>query len=155
MSLELVTLKYVSIRNVHGDSFDHNDIESESSFKARFGLSIETNDDQEAEDEYRFTVGQRFEAVLPKKNDPFFKIEIAGYFITKHKEKVAPWIESTSGAYDLGSLLFPYLRAHVKPLLEGLGASQIEFPWSTPSIEKVRVSGKAPSTKRKTSKPKP
>lgn len=155
MSLELVTLKYVSIRNVHGDSFEHNDIENESSFKARFGLSIETDVDQEAKNEYRFAVGQRFEAVLPNKAEPFFKIEIVGHFITRHKDKVAPWSESTSGAYELGCLLFPYLRAHAKPLLEGLGASQIEFPWSTPSIEKVRVSEKPASTKRKTTKPKP
>lgn len=155
MSLELVTLRYVSIRNVHGDSFDHSDVENESSFKARFGLSIETDDDAGTKNEYRFTVGQRFEAVLPKKDEPFFKIEIAGHFITQHKEKVVPWIKAPSGAYDLGALLFPYLRAYIKPLLEGLGSSQIEFPWSPPSIEKVPVSEKPTSTKRKSSKPKP
>lgn len=136
MSLELVTLRHVSVRHVHGDRFTSEEIGEESAFKARFGLTIEIEENQE-DDEFRFQIGQNFEAVIPSTNEPFFKIEIAGHFSSADKKTVGAWINTREGAYDLGATLFPYLRSLAKPLLEGLGAAQIEFPWSTPQIEKV------------------
>lgn len=151
MSLNLVSLKFISIRNIHGDSFGPDEVDEDSAFQARFGLSIEVPEDQESEN-FEFLVGQRFEAILPaKKDEPFFKIEIVGHFSTSHQGVIADWIDTPEGAYALGATLFPYLRGYAKPLLEGLGASQIDFPWSTPPIAKVGTRKEKRPTKRRSS----
>lgn len=155
MSLELVTLRHVSVRHVHGDRFTSEDIGDDSAFKARFGLTIEVEENQK-NDDFRFQVGQTFEAVVPSTNAPFFKIEIAGHFLADDNDEIKAWIDTAEGAYALGATLFPYLRSLAKPLLEGLGAAQIEFPWSTPKIEKVSDKKiiKKPTPKRKPAAPK-
>jgi hypothetical protein len=48
--------------------------------------------------------------------------------------------------YELGSLLFPYIRNLVKPLLEYLGARAVELPFAPPRPPQ------AGQTKKKTSK---
>lgn len=149
MSLELVTLRHISVRHVHGDRFTSEDIGDESAFKARFGLTIEVEDSKKDTDEFRFQIGQKFEAVAPSTNEPFFNIEIAGHFSADDNEIIREWIDTREGAYALGATLFPYLRSLAKPLLEGLGAAQIEFPWSTPQIAKVPEKS---HTKKKTIK---
>ncbi|WIV25631.1 hypothetical protein QN085_08565 [Pseudomonas sp. M2(2023)] len=142
MSLDLITLKHITIRSVHGDHFKADVVDGNSSFKARFSLSVEgESKSTSATKELHFSVGLEFEATLHDVDKPFFKIEIAGNFkaAAKNREVVTQWINSKEGAHVLGATLYPYLRSLAKPLIEGLGASHIDFPWSTPPLGKVLI----------------
>ncbi|WP_095052222.1 hypothetical protein [Pseudomonas sp. Irchel s3b2] len=144
MSLQNVALKFVTISNVSGESYENGIDEESPAFKARFGLSLDTADFGEDND-YSFTVTQKFETLFTENSEPFFKMEIVGHFFATQPEGVKDWIDTEEAAYILGSTLYPYLRNLSKPLLEGLGAAQIDFPWSSPPITKIA----AKKTKRK------
>lgn len=136
MSLQNVALKFVTISSVSGQSLENGIDEDSPSFKARFGLSLDTEEFGE-ENEYSFTVSQKFETLFSEDAEPFFKMEIVGHFFATDPTGVKEWINSEEAAYILGSTLYPYLRNLSKPLLEGLGAAQIDFPWSSPPITKI------------------
>ena len=138
MSLQNVTLKFVTIANVSGKSFDQEIEDSDApAFRARFGLSLDREEFNE-ESDYSFKVTQNFEALFTDEAEPFFKMEIVGHFFATSHEGVGEWIDTEDAAYILGSTMYPYLRNLAKPLLEGLGAAQIDFPWSSPPITKIQ-----------------
>lgn len=156
MSLQKVKLEFVSIANVFGHAMEFSGDGSRSDpvtgFKARFGLTVNAatlNDPNES----RFTVQMNFEAFdasVEGEDSPFFKIEVVGHFLAKDTHKLDAWINDAEGAYSLGAMIFPYLRNLSKPMLEGLGASQVDFPWSSPEITKIDQS--TPKRKRSSKK---
>ncbi len=143
MSLQKVNLEFVSIAGVSGQATDFSsDTESQDSiagFKARFGLTVNAAT-LNSPSENRFTVQLKFEAFegsAESEDSPFFKIEVVGNFKAKDTSDLDSWINSEEGAFSLGAMIFPYLRNLSKPMLEGLGAGQVDFPWSSPEISKI------------------
>ncbi|ARU87461.1 hypothetical protein [Pseudomonas sp. M30-35] len=147
MSLINAALKQVTISNVFGRSYEDGIDETSPGFKARFGLSI-NSEDFGSENGYSFQVTQNFEAVFSEKEEPFFRIEIIGHFCALRPNGMKEWIDTEEAAYILGATLYPYLRNLSKPLLEGLGSAQVDFPWSSPPISKITQK----KVKRKTTK---
>nr|WP_075723383.1 MULTISPECIES: hypothetical protein [Pseudomonas] len=136
MSIVNAALKHVTISSVFGRSYEDGIDEASPGFKARFGLSI-NSEEFSAENDYSFQVTQNFEAVFSEKEEPFFRIEIVGHFCAVHPNGMKEWIDTEEAAYILGATLYPYLRNLSKPLLEGLGSAQVDFPWSSPPISKI------------------
>lgn len=141
MSLQNVVLEFVSIASVSGSAMTFpatpDSPEGVGGFKARFGLNVNAASLNEPTD-LRFTVQMKFEALGAKDDAAFFKIELVGHFKAKETEDLDPWINSEEGAFSLGAMIFPYLRNLSKPMLEGLGAAQVDFPWSSPEITKIQ-----------------
>lgn len=152
MSLEKISLQYVKILSVSGKAFE---IEESSDsephgLKARFGLTIDTNNFTE-QNNYSFEVFQSLETLFSTSEDEesFFKIEIKGVYCARDSSGVEEWVNSEAGAYTLGVNLFAYLRNLSKPILEHLGAAELDFPWSPPGILKKIVEESAKPRKRR------
>lgn len=148
MSLQNVTLKYVTVASVYGKSFkDELSDEDSPNFKARFGLTVDSED--LGEEKNSFEVKLKFETLFSEDGEPFFKIEIVGHFdVDDDLAKTAEWISTPDAAHILGTSIYPYLRHLSKPLLEGLGAGDVEFPWGPPRL----VPKKEKKPRRKTIK---
>lgn len=143
MSLQKVKLEFVSISSVSGHAMDFpgeiGSTDPATGFKARFGLTV-NGATLSGPDDSRFTVLMKFEALdalAESEDSSFFKIEVIGHFKAKDTDDLDSWINTAEGAYSLGAMIFPYLRNLSKPMLEGLGASQVDFPWSSPDITKI------------------
>ncbi|MDS1045127.1 hypothetical protein QM013_33855 [Pseudomonas aeruginosa] len=144
MSLHNVLLKYVSIANLYGKAFDGDVGDEAPTFKARFGLTLDT-DKLNEENENSFEISLSFETFFAN-DESFFKIEIVGHFsITGEVSATEDWLKTPEAANILGTSLYPYLRNLSKPLLEGLGAGDVDFPWGAPPF----IDPKAKKERRK------
>ncbi|MBH8611183.1 hypothetical protein I4N56_009685 [Pseudomonas mohnii] len=78
--------------------------------------------------------------------DPFFTITMIGEFEIIAESAIAD-LKDVSAPYELGSLIYPYMRNLAKPILEYLGAEAVGFPFAPPAPP-AQEKKKAPRKKR-------
>ncbi|WP_313058346.1 hypothetical protein [Stutzerimonas nitrititolerans] len=87
-----------------------------------------------------------FMAREESEEDPFFSIAVAGHFEIMAETAIAE-ITGEHGSFQIATYLFPYLRNIAKPLLEQLGAAEVDFPLYLPPPPKTSPKR---TTRRKT-----
>lgn len=96
-------------------------------------------------------VGDEFEVsitmlTMVDGQDPFFNITMIGEFEIIAESAIAD-LKDVRAPYELGSLIYPYMRNLAKPILEYLGAEAVGFPFAPPAPP-VQEKKKAPRKKR-------
>ena len=80
-------------------------------------------------------VGDEFEVsitlVTLAEEQPFFSMTMIGTFEILGEAAIGDLIHANA-PYELGSLLYPYIRNLAKPIIEYLGASAIDIPFAPP-----------------------
>lgn len=131
MSITKITLNSVRAIEVSGTEYL---IEENIGFQASFRLKLLN------EKKTTYNEGDTLEATFAletaenKDSKPFFKLVLKGTF-TVDCDGISDWILSHDGAYSIGMTLFPYVRSLSKPMLEYLGAADLDFPFSPPKYD--------------------
>lgn len=128
MNLFDVSLKLIRVNEIRGHAYD---VDANSRFEARFKSIIKSEhencilgNDIQAE--------LSLEASMPDAPEAFFVISVIGTFEITSQEAIDE-LSSPAGSYQLGTLMFPYLRSLAKPIIEHLSAADIDFPFSMPT----------------------
>lgn len=77
---------------------------------------------------------------------PFFTITMTGEFEIIAESAIVE-LTDISAPYELGSLIYPYMRNLAKPILEHLGAEAVGFPFAPPAPP-TQEKKKSPRKKR-------
>jgi hypothetical protein len=132
MSIQKLYLNYVTLSHVNGKAFEPDEEqEKECGLRAKFGIKIDSSKFNE-ESGYELKVFESIETRVGDSKEKTFSIEIVGHYSSNEPEIVKAWIETPEAAYTLATSLFPYLRNLARPLLEHLGAADVDFPWNPP-----------------------
>lgn len=154
MSLRNVKLAHVSTSRIDGKALESIESADSGTIKIRFGISINTDEIKEKISQ-NFSVKQIIETVFSEDADPFFTLEVNGFFVVKDTEQFEEWIDTPDAVYAVSSILFPYARSIAKPVLESLCSADIDFPWFPPDLEKreERVEKQSPPARAARKKP--
>lgn len=120
-------LDLVRIQEIRGSAFGPDEGELEQRLKATFNAAVTTDLSEIAQGD-RIELKLKFIAQINDSEEPSFEIEVAGEFIIEDEHAISE-LKSEAGAYQAAAQLFPYVRHFSKPLLESLGAANIEFPF--------------------------
>jgi hypothetical protein len=143
MNLYDVRLELVKVEEIRGVPFEpSSDENGEDGYDARFHVAINGSVSEIGLNDF-VDVKVKLQTSI---NDgaPFFEISVIGTFQVITNEGVSA-LGTREAPYELGSLLYPYLRNVAKPLLELLGANAIDFPYAPPQAP----ARKKPATRKK------
>jgi len=129
--MNLFDLRLISIRTIElkGQAFNIS-AEDNAGYAGRFQADI-------LDDISGISVGDTLTAQLSffardeDEADPFFSITVSGV-LEIVGEAAVPEITGVHGSFQVATFLFPYLRNTAKPLLEQLGATDVDFPLHLP-----------------------
>lgn len=138
--LRLTRVKAISIT---GSEFDFGPEEGMIGFAVKFKSELMESIDS-LDVGKSFNVRLSFSGSPTAETDPFLAITMEGTFSILGSTALAE-IKGEDGIYKVASLIFPYLRNVAKPLIEGLGATAVEFPFHLPPANKSDV--RAPKAK--------
>ena len=139
MNLHDVRLEGVILEEIRGTPYEDN---GDDAYDARFQVAVLSQvQDLQANDSVEVRVKLQ---TSQSGETPFFEISMIGKFRLLTPE-VAVSIASAGANYELGSLLYPYLRSIAKPVLEAMGANPVDFPFSPPPAPPK----KKPATRKK------
>lgn len=143
MNLYDVRLLLVRANEIHASPFlssEQEREEDEEGFEAKLNVEILGSvKDLKIGDEFEVGITM----ITLAEGEPFFTINMIGTFEILGEAAIAG-LTHTNAPYELGSLLYPYVRNLAKPIIEYLGASAIDMPFAPPSppIPKKPVSRK-------------
>jgi hypothetical protein len=143
MNLYDVRLDLVKVEEIRGVPFEPSfEDDGEDGYDARFHVAISRSPSEIELDDY-VDVRVKLQTSI-NDGSPFFEISVIGTFQVITPEGVSA-LATREAPYELGSLLYPYLRNVAKPLLELLGANSIDFPYAPPQAPPK----KKPATRKK------
>ncbi|WP_458373040.1 hypothetical protein [Pseudomonas laurylsulfatiphila] len=128
MNLYDIRLLNVQARSIQASPF--NPSEDEGGYEANISVEIVPS-------EKELHVGDEFEVCITMMTNaegqsPFFTISMIGEFEILAESAIAD-LTHTNAPYELGSLIYPYMRNLAKPILEYLGAQAVGFPFAPPA----------------------
>lgn len=144
MNLYDVRLLNVRIQDIRAKapSFES---ESEEGYNARLNVEIlNPGDNLAVGDKFRVQIA----LVTTEDDKPFLQMTMIGVFEVLGEAALTD-LSHENAPYELGSLLYPYLRNLTKPIIEYLGASDVEMPFAPPSPPPPDSKPKRKATKRK------
>lgn len=128
MNLYDIRLELVRVEEIHGLPFDPS--EDEEGYAAKMNVEF-IGSIKELKVRDNFDVRINLETSIDG-NEGFFSLSMIGTFQAM-TDAAMGGLDHPDAPYELGSLLYPYVRNVAKPLLEYLGANAIEFPFAPPA----------------------
>ena len=97
-------------------------------------------------------VGETFQVkialVTTEDGKPFMQMKMIGTSEVRVEAAITN-LSHENAPYELGSLLYPYIRNLTKPIIEYLGASDVEMPFAPPAPPLPSSKPKRKASKRK------
>jgi len=132
MNLYDVRLLLVRANEIHATPFlssEKERDEDKEGFDAKLNVEIVSSvKDLSVGDEFEVSITM----ITLAEGETFFSINMIGTFEILG-EAAIEGLSHTNAPYELGSLLYPYVRNLAKPIIEYLGASAIDMPFAPPS----------------------
>lgn len=128
MNLYDIRLLNVQAQEIHASPFSPS--EDGEGYEAKINVElIPPEKDLKVGDEFEVSI-----TMLTRVNErsPFFSISMIGEFEILAESAISD-LTHANAPYELGSLIYPYMRNLAKPILEYLGAQAVGFPFAPPA----------------------
>lgn len=144
MNLYDIRLLNVQARSIEASPFTPS--ESGDGYVAKISVElVPPENDLQVGDEFEVSITM---LTTVDNQDPFFTITMIGEFEIIAESAIAD-LKDTNAPYELGSLIYPYMRSLAKPILEHLGAEAIGFPFAPPAPPAPIAQDKKRTTRKK------
>ncbi|WP_122300031.1 hypothetical protein [Pseudomonas syringae] len=132
MNLYDVRLLLVRANEIHATPFlssEQEREEDEDGFDAKLNVEIiNPKKDLKVGDEFEVGITM----ITLAEGEVFFSINMIGTFEVLGEAAISD-LSHANAPYELGSLLYPYVRNLAKPIIEYMGASAVDMPFAPPS----------------------